>query len=422
VDLHVHQLERHVHGYQLNSNLATFVAALALGLIGAATAAAAPRVTEAPSFLLVERAGGVAAAACAPPQAANQIVSDFVSQQLRDSGLDPQLVVVLLSRSVGCDRLWYHAVANDVRGIGYAHQEEAELFDHSPDSRLEGIAFLNDLSFARENQAEFSRELNHELGHRWGSRVHIAAPPLDEGALLGREQQHWSYFLDTGGSPLEGNAFATAEPGSITADTQPTTLEFSKLDLYLMGVLEPELVGPFTLYQPNENVPDDCVGSPASASSPPQTCGGVALPARAHSLDVWNVIAAEGPRSPAAETRRRSIDVAFLVVESGNSPATASDCEAFSAAIDQSSEAFTTATGELITLNNVTRTSQSCATWSAGEPARDAASCALPVPGALGASSALRNVAAALTALLIVRRRPSRERRRSSLARALTTE
>ena len=69
--------------------------------------------------------------------------------------------------------------------------------------------------------------LGQELGHRWGSFARFkegttSTSPCStdatgcNSALLGRSYQHWSYYFDTGGSPMEGNDWADNSSTSFT--------------------------------------------------------------------------------------------------------------------------------------------------------------------------------------------------------------
>ena len=47
-----------------------------------------------------------------------------------------------------------------------------------------------------------------EVGHRWSAFVWFRDRDrggVPSSALLGRDRSHWNFFLETGGSPLEGN-------------------------------------------------------------------------------------------------------------------------------------------------------------------------------------------------------------------------
>jgi hypothetical protein len=332
-------------------------------------------LVQGPSFVVVEQAAGVAAAACAPEAIANAALVDFAERLSLATNTDPQLTVVLLSAPVGCDQLFYVPVANDVRGIGYQHQDPREVFDDSPHSRLEGIAFLNDFPYWRRNAADFARAFNHELGHRWAARVHVAATDLSETALLGRQQLHWSYFLDSGGSPMEGNRWSSLDSRHFVTDASSTS--FSPLDLYLMGVLEAARVPPLALLDARAEGLTDCRGASLSAESPPQLCAPLELTGRARAVTLDEIRAAEGERSPAAQDVPRQVDVSIVVVDSSQEPFSRSDCEALSESIDARLLGFSDATGGRLTLRNLTVSARTCDAW----PLAEAAEALQPVGG-----------------------------------------
>src|SRR5690606_34248280 len=123
---------------------------------------------------------------------------------------------------------------NDVAGIGYQRSGDSERFDDAPERRLEGIVFLNDLPYWLNEPEELKAAFLHELGHRWLTRVHARVDGEDI-SLTGRDDEHWSYFLDAGASPLEGNLWSEDMPPFSTAPRYP--LSYTPLDLYLMGAL-----------------------------------------------------------------------------------------------------------------------------------------------------------------------------------------
>lgn len=385
-------------------------ALLAAVLLRAAELEAEPVLTFAPSFVLVEQAGGVAAAGCAPPALADQVVAEFVQRTLLGARLDPELAVLLLTQNPGCGRLFYVPLANDVRGIGYQHADARERFDDTPDSRLEGVAFLNDLPYGFEHPDELSREVKHELGHRWGSRARIEQTGLPPELLLGRDLEHWSYFLDSGGSPLEGNRIQPSGAGQIVVDTPLDIAAFSSLDLYSMGVLPAEQVGPLRVYLPRASDLRDCAGRPLDAASPPQTCGALELAAEKLDLSVDAVIAAEGEREPPAVDTPRSVDVAVLVVVSGARRPNAPECRKYSDEIERQLADFGRATGGRLVLRNVSQSDASCDGWGtdAGDGAPEATSCAFQP--AVAQRSAAGPLLASL-ALLLGRRRLSSQAR-----------
>ena len=315
-----------------------------------------------PSFLLLPDAGALAEAACAPQTVANTVLIDVVERLREKTGLDPQIAVVLSTAPLTCASLYYVSVANDTRGIGYQHEDPREIFDDSPHSRLEGVAFLNDFPYWESRPDEFARAFAHEVGHRFGARVHVQAAGLPRDALLGRQGFHWSYFLDSGGSPLEGNRWTRAD-GALRAETPLRPAGFSDLDLYLMGVLPSERVAPATLFRAEVGPAPDCLGRAVTAASPPQTCGALGFAATPVPLTVEDVIAAEGPRVPAADAGPKTLDVAFIVLEAGAADANAASCRALSSALEERRREFEHATGGRVSLRNLTQSGKSCDDW-----------------------------------------------------------
>jgi len=321
----------------------------------AGVAESAPRpVLAGPGFALLPDAAALGSLACGPHAIAGPALTSLALEAEDSLGVDAQLVVVLGSAPFGCSNLYYLPLANDVRGIGYRHAEPREVFDLTPEHRLEGIAFLNDWPYWRTHPAEFASAFDHELGHRFGARVHTLVEGRPSPALLGRDLEHWSYFFSTSGSPLEGNVWLERGPGFIS-DTPPYPVSFSPLDLYLMGVLPAEnvpaarlLLAPQTADEPAL----DCAGLPLAASSPPQTCEPRELTAQATRVSIEDIIAVEGQREPPAEAVTRSLDVLPLVIESG-APLGAEDCEALQHSLRERFAGFADASGGRVLLRNV---------------------------------------------------------------------
>lgn len=354
--------------------------AAALLLLDAAAAfaddAPAPALRQAPSFVLAEGLEPLASAACLPGAFGEDTLTDAVEQALREAELDPQIAIVLTSGPLSCGSLFYLPIANDARGLGYQHEDAREVFDDSPDSRLEGVAFLNDWPYWRQRRAEFETAFLHEVGHRWGARVHAQIDGADSDELLGRERKHWSYFTETGGSPLEGNRFASLGDERYEASTPLGTGTFSQLDLYLMGVLPAAEVEPFFVLRADVMEARDCKDLSLNEASPPQFCAPLELTAERIEVSIDDVIAIEGERAPAPVETPREIDVAVLVLSSNaEQPLQTRDCEDLSGAIDMNLAAFEAATGGRMRLENLARsTDASCAGWDPPPP-DETASC-----------------------------------------------
>ena len=177
-----------------------------------------------------------------------EVARDFY----RDHPDEFDMLVVWGSADFGPASSFYLSVQNDVPGIGYEH-EGPERFDNAGEfgsERLQGIIWMGPSWMTNEEGGGPSSTLGiltQETAHRWGASVHF----LDESkggssdSLLG-DPYHWSFFLDTGASPLRGNEWEHVE-GAVYRAMPVDYLEFSQLDLYLMGLTSSDDVEPLAL-------------------------------------------------------------------------------------------------------------------------------------------------------------------------------
>jgi hypothetical protein len=324
-------------------------------------AATSLEIRRGPGFALVRGADSHAEGACAPGPIAQAVLRDLAETVARSLDVDPTLAVVLTSEPGSCSSIYYAALANDVRGIGYQHTDAREIFDDTPDSALEGVAFLNDWPYWREHPQEFSGAFDHELGHRWGARVHarFADPATGSSALLGREDEHWSYLLDTSGSPLEGNVWVGVSEG-FESRTPAYPTRFSQLDLYLMGAVAASEVPEFLLLAGATFDADDCRGQPIGPDSPPQSCGAVSARGDAIRVSIDDIIAVEGPRQPSPSSAARSFGVLAIVLESAESAIDVETCAEVSTAVTTRLAEFETASSGHVRLENVLGQGEAC--------------------------------------------------------------
>lgn len=306
-----------------------------------------------PNFLLVPSAAGLAESACAPAPLAEPLLTRLVEEVNQSAHLDPQITVVLTLQELSCPRIYYVPVANDVRGIGYQHKDPREVFDDSPDSSLEGVAFLNDWPYWQRRPQEFVSAFHHEIGHRWGARVWAVIDGEPSSEILGRELAHWSYFVHTNGSPLEGNTWTTLEADHYRTATPESAEEFSALDLYLMGLVEPATVEDSLLLLEPTSTDVDCFGSPLQRHSPPQWCAPADVVAQSGTVGIQAVLDAEGERVPATAVGRVTVDVTVVVLQASQGALTASVCEELELALEERVTGFAAATGGRMTLRNL---------------------------------------------------------------------
>jgi len=215
---------------------------------------------------------------------------------------------------------YYHPVKNDVRGIGYQHVGP-ELFDRSAEfgsTRLQGIIWM--APAWRTNQEPGPRStlgiLAQESGHRWGSSVYFRSEATKDGVStdLLANPYHWSFFLDTGASPMGGNQWQRI--GEDTYLAAPVDfVAFSPLDLYLMGLVGREAVAPLRLLS---DIRDES-GNPSSAftRASRRVTRPVTVRARAVEVPLDAIIAVEGPRSPNTGNGARDIRQAWIYVSRG---------------------------------------------------------------------------------------------------------
>ncbi len=228
---------------------------------------------------------------------------------------DYQYLTILLVRDFGFFGAFYSPLANDVSGIGYDAIFAAEVFDRSA-TQLDGFIFMNYAGYWQENPDLGRYVFGQEFGHRWGSFVNIEKEGLDASALLGRDSAHWSYYLDSPNSPLEGNAWVDTGDGTWTTDNGATST-YSDLDLYLMGIVGPDEVGPQTLLVVEDADAAAAGVEPATTPAYLARFGdgqNVTLDATTVSFSIDDIVLAEGERVPSVVDSPKGFRMAFAVL------------------------------------------------------------------------------------------------------------
>lgn len=232
----------------------------------------------------------------------------------------------------------YQDTFNDVQGIGMEPFNHRLLFGRDPlRSSFEGMISMNlwwncTVSDLHRMQPRCSDGppfdtryrglhsiLAHELGHRWGATLLYRDPlrSVVTNELLGRSDTHWSFWLNTGGSPLEGNAWVDNGDGSFRVVHGPFA-RYSDFDLYAMGLMEKEEVEPTFFIRP-----EGCPGAyHCDRAQGPVRVEDGEFTARGSRVDVSidDVIAALGPRSPTVEDSPKIKHLAFVMAKQKPSP------------------------------------------------------------------------------------------------------
>ena len=183
----------------------------------------------------------------------------------------------------------HYAVRNSVSGIGKPIHDDGGATGSA--GRLRGIT--NYPLSTYYDLAESSS--SHETGHQW---INFLGRTGGADALLGTGGSHWppsdlargimGFSLPDGAGGDFPYKLTPVGGGRYRVDAAPVLGEFTSLDLYLMGLLPASQVEPFVVV--NDTAADRGVfsGNPVG-----QEVGGT-------TLTVNDVIAAQGPRSPAA--------------------------------------------------------------------------------------------------------------------------
>jgi len=201
--------------------------------------------------------------------------------------------------------------------------------------------------------------------------------PLTLDALLGRgnrtaagmvvNRSHWSFFFNSGGSPMEGNAWTELSPGMFR--TERPSFRFSDMDLYLMGLIPASEVSPSFLIAEPQNVPRGY-----GRDSPPTYYNQqVTVRGRRVDVTVQDLIRVNGNRNPAFPNTPRDMQVVWVLWAPPEAINDALVAE-FDEAIDSCALGYDTSTGNRGRLQAVVSPNTSPLTEDAGSPVVDAGS------------------------------------------------
>jgi MYXO-CTERM domain-containing protein len=268
---------------------------------------------------------------------------------------DSQFIVIYttwqLPAGIGA---FFQSVANDVHGIGFEHIAPEDVvipepyFDDTPNSQVYGFLHMNRWTQylggdpGGTDDSLISLIFGQELGHAWGSFVYYSQ---DGGPwttnLLGRSNAHWSFYLDSGGSPMQGHEWVDNGDGTFTAQ-KTAVYVYSDLDLYLMGLLPAEDVAPWFVLED----PYDCFDAAAgdNVCAPPQAftfeADTYTVGATRRDVTIEDVIAVEGARAPAWPEAPTEFDVSFLLIKRPDEVLSEEELAALDVIVGRSVELF----------------------------------------------------------------------------------
>jgi hypothetical protein len=248
---------------------------------------------------------------------------------------------------------YYLPLANDIRGIGYQHLSGAQIFDQTG-TQLQGLIAMNSYRTYLGRQGEVYGRIVflQEIGHRWGAFVWYGNGPGNGRDMLGRDESHWSYFMDSGNSALEGNSWRANSNGSFSTETNAFEVSFSELDAYLIGVVPKNEVDPwFIIRDVNVRGQRDDFGQTLNAASPPAYSGRVTVDGTRHNVTIDDVVTAENDRSPGSVQAQDQWRIATVLVIGNDSSFNESDLTTVERMLDYWESLFETGTrglGDLV--------------------------------------------------------------------------
>ena len=226
-------------------------------------------------------------------------------------------------------------IRNFVRGIGlfvggFQEFDFGEVFG-SP-KRLQGLVYMGRLDrYPEEPASSLSLQLGvglnstlsilgQEIGHRFLAFPFFIDPDtgLFSTELLGRDLAHWSFYLDSDASVMEGNDIEDKGEGvSPRFETVEIVKRYSVLDRYLMGLIPPQDVPPtFLVMNPSIDFPSGHQPQP-----------GVLFDGERKDIEVQAIIDAEGRRSPDHTVSQKNFRSAFVLLTRTGEMAPAEDLD-----------------------------------------------------------------------------------------------
>jgi len=218
---------------------------------------------------------------------------------------------------------FYSPLQNDVRGLG-APPGTAETFDQTTSAgfgELEGYLFMNSI-FGYLGSVRDALFFGQEVGHRWGAYVRRSGGGRD---MLGRDNAHWNFYMESQNSSMEGNAWIEIEDGVFETDHM-AEIGYSELDMYLMGFRDPRQVSDWFLID-DPQVLRNQVGWPTAFDSAPyyavraqvdeETAPELpAIRVRGNRVDIAlrDVTDVQGERDPDFEDAQREFNMAFVIM------------------------------------------------------------------------------------------------------------
>ncbi|HLA80828.1 MAG TPA: hypothetical protein VJP78_04240 [Thermoleophilia bacterium] len=165
--------------------------------------------------------------------------------------------------------------------------------------------------------------MGQESGHQWLAFLRFDDGGVSSDLLLGRDLAHWSFFLDSDASNMEGNNWIDNGNGTFTSNE--LTIRYSPLDQYAMGLrIATEVPNFFFIRSPSP--PNPCGTSAPEGGRACSPAIGVTVSGTRQNVSIGQVTSIEGFRPPGftGVNPTTTWHQAFiLVVGAGTTPASA---------------------------------------------------------------------------------------------------
>jgi len=290
------------------------------GLVGA------PTVEVRRNYIYVEDTDGTLTIPSTDPRRIQEWFNFAVAEAYQVLPQEHVFVYVFTAFETNLGAFFYQPQYNDVTGIGQ------RIYDaNGPRNPLEGFIFMNYWRFFEQSLGRFGQQVvrgfsrhtfNQETGHRWVVQWDSGPglPDQSMSMMLGRDDTHWSYFMHSGGSPIEGNDWLDRGDGRFTTRTDFNNWRYSDLDLYLMGLKSQDQVQPwFVISNPDTMGFRDQQGQPLGRTSPPQILQTVTITGSRVNIDINHVVTRLGTRRPTAAQSPKQWKVLFVMLANRSS-------------------------------------------------------------------------------------------------------
>ncbi len=207
----------------------------------------------------------------------------------------------------GQAKAFHMGVKNDIQGLGFDAFDNTSFFGSS--GKLQGFVDMGNLSGLVTDPLDPKFDytlylLTHEMMHQWGAHAKFKDQSgNNSSSLIGKDNIHWSYLFDSGGSVLYGNRWQDNGNGTFTSLAPHFQMKyFSPIDLYLMGMIDKTQVPPMLLI---ENSSVDPTKLPEA---------GVTISGTARTITIEDIIAAIGERNPDVSSSQKSFKTGFIFI------------------------------------------------------------------------------------------------------------